>query len=82
MEECIRSEGAPLYGLYEDVTLDRLYNFVRVCQQCIACPIDLLDKFEFVLQVYKTNDYNVNFSSLACILSFLLNLVIKLRVSL
>ena len=66
--------GTPLHGLHGDVPLDdivfylsvlnRVYNFVWLCEQGIACTFVLQ-----VLQAYKSNDsenYNVNQCFIAC----------------
>lgn len=52
--------------------LNRPYNFAQVCLNCkvkqgIACTTELLCLMNFfVLQVYKSNDYNNNFLNCNC----------------
>ena len=50
-------------GMVFDLSvLKRVYNFVWVCLKGITCMIDLIGGWIlFVLQVNKSNDYNVNF---------------------
>ena len=70
-------------GMVSDLSvLNEVCNFVRVCQQGIACTTGFICWINFVQ--YKGNDYNVNCcnafaNSAACILSFALNRVVKLR---
>lgn len=54
------------------LTLSRPYNLARVCLNCkvkqgIACTTELLCLMNFfVLQVYKSNEYNNNFLNCNC----------------
>ena len=62
------------YGFFvlSFLTLSRPYNFARVCLNCevkqgIACTTELLCLMNFfVLQVYKSNEYNNNFLNCNC----------------
>ena len=50
--------------------VNRIYNFAQVCpngKQHIACQLSWFVELNvFVLQVYKSNDYNVNFLDCNC----------------
>ena len=60
------------YGFFVLSFLNRPYNFARVCFRCkvkqgIACTIELICWWIFfVLQVYKSNEYNNNFLNCNC----------------